>query len=309
MPRSVVILVLSLASLLACARPVAARVPCVVRAPLDGVVNAGTASYLTDAVGHAERLRCEAVLVTLDTPGGMLEATRSIVRAFLGSKVPIIVYVAPAGARAGSAGAFVTLAAHVAAMAPGTNIGAAHPVTGGGEDPEKSGGKHLGNKVENDTAALARSIAKQRGRNAEWAEKAVRDGSSATSEEALQLNVVDMVAPDLNTLIAQLNGRQVTLLDGREIVLNTHGATVNYVEMKLIEDFLYTIADPNIAYLLLSLAMLGIMVEIFNPGLIFPGVVGAISLLLAFLHWACCRSTGLASCLSPWLSASSSVRC
>jgi membrane-bound serine protease (ClpP class) len=142
--------------------------------------------------------------------------------------------------------------------------------------------EEMKHKVINDAIAYIRDLASRHGRNAEWAERAVRDGSSATSQEALALNVVDMVASDLDTLIAQLNGRTVTLIDGREITLDTQGAAINYVEMQLIEDLLYTIADPNIAYLLLSLAMLGIMVEIFNPGLIFPGVVGAISLLLAF---------------------------
>jgi len=137
-------------------------------------------------------------------------------------------------------------------------------------------------KIINDAIAYIKDLASRHGRNAEWAEKAVRDGISATSQEALELNVVDMVAPDIDALISRLDGQKITLIDGREIILNTQGATVNYVEMRLIEDFLYTIADPNIAYLLLSLAMLGIMVEIFNPGLIFPGVVGAISLLLAF---------------------------
>jgi membrane-bound serine protease (ClpP class) len=142
--------------------------------------------------------------------------------------------------------------------------------------------EEMKHKIINDAIAYIKDLASRQGRNAEWAEKAVRDGISATSQEALDLNVVDMVASDLDTLITQLDGRTVTLIDGREVMLNTQGATINYVDMKLVEDFLYAIADPNIAYLLLSLAMLGIMVEIFNPGLIFPGVVGAISLLLAF---------------------------
>jgi membrane-bound serine protease (ClpP class) len=151
-----------------------------------------------------------------------------------------------------------------------------------GGDGEAPMSEEMKNKIINDAIAYIKDLASSHGRNAEWAENAVRKGISATSQEALQLNVVDMVVSDLDTLLSQLDGRQVTLIDGQEITLNTQGATINHVKMKLIEDFLYTIADPNIAYLLLSLAMLGIMVEIFNPGLIFPGVVGSISLLMAF---------------------------
>jgi membrane-bound serine protease (ClpP class) len=170
------------------------------------------------------------------------------------------------------------MAGHVAVMAPNTAIGAAHPVSGSGEDIPET----MEEKIVNDAAAYIRSIAEAHGRNMEWAEKAVRESVSATEQEALELNVIDMVSPDLDTLIVQLDGRKVTMLDGREVTLQTQGATIIQNEMTLIEDFLYTIADPNIAYLLLSLASLGIMVEIFNPGLIFPGVVGAVSLLLAF---------------------------
>ena len=248
---------------------------------VKGTINPVLTDYIERGIEQAEETGASAVIIQMDTPGGLDTAMRDIIQSIINARVPVVVYVSPAGARAASAGAYITLSAHVAVMAPNTAIGAATPVALGG-DGEAEMSEEMKNKVINDAIAYIRDLASRHGRNAEWAEKAVRDGSSATSQEALTLNVVDMVASDLDTLIAQLNGRTVTIIDGREIVLNTHGAEINYVDMQLIEDFLYTIADPNIAYLLLSLAMLGIMVEIFNPGLIFPGVVGAISLLLAF---------------------------
>ncbi len=248
---------------------------------VKGTINPVLTDYISRGIEQAEETGASAVVIQLDTPGGLDTAMRDIIQSIINARVPVVVYVSPAGARAASAGAYITLSAHIAVMAPNTAIGAATPVALGG-DGEAQMSEEMKNKIINDAIAYIKDLASRHGRNAEWAEKAVREGVSATSEEALALNVVDMVALDLNSLIAQLNGRTVSLIDGREIVLNTQGATVNYVEMKLIEDFLYTIADPNIAYLLLSLAMLGIMVEIFNPGLIFPGVVGAISLLLAF---------------------------
>jgi membrane-bound serine protease (ClpP class) len=166
-------------------------------------------------------------------------------------------------------------------MAPNTAIGAATPVAMGG-DGEAAMSDEMKAKIINDATAYIRDIAESHGRNAEWAEKAVREGVSATSQEALELNIIDMVAADLDDLVAQLDGREVTLLDGRVVTLNTQDATINYVKMKMAEGFLYAIADPNIAYILMSVAMLGIMAEIFNPGLIFPGIIGGISLLLAF---------------------------
>jgi membrane-bound serine protease (ClpP class) len=248
---------------------------------VKGTINPVLTDYISRGIEQAEETGATAVVIQMDTPGGLDTAMRDIIQSIINARVPVVVYVSPAGARAASAGTYITLSAHVAVMAPNTAIGAATPVALGSEG-EAQMSEEMKRKVLNDAIAYIRDLASRHGRNAEWAEKAVRDGSSATSEEALALNVVDMVAPDINALLAQLNGHQVTLIDGREITLNTQGAAINYVEMKLIEDFLYTIADPNIAYLLLSLAMLGIMVEIFNPGLIFPGVVGAISLLLAF---------------------------
>ena len=248
---------------------------------VKGTINPVLTDYISRGIDQAEETGAHAVIIQMDTPGGLDTAMRDIIQSIINAKVPVVVYVSPAGARAASAGAYITLAAHVAVMAPNTAIGAATPVALGG-DGEAQMSEEMKHKIINDAIAYIRDIADSHGRNAEWAEKAVRDGISSPSQEALELNVVDMIAPDLNILITQLNGRQVTLLDGSVVTLNTQGASINYVDMKLVEDFLYTIADPNIAYLLLSLAMLGIMVEIFNPGLIFPGVVGAISLLLAF---------------------------
>ncbi|MDH5674861.1 MAG: nodulation protein NfeD [Myxococcales bacterium] len=252
---------------------------CVLRAELDGIVNAGTASYLQDAVAESERRRCVALLVVIDTPGGMLEETRRIVRAFLGAQVAVIAYVAPRGARAGSAGVFITLAAHVAAMAPGTNIGAAHPVVGTGQDPEKAGGEHMAEKVENDTAAFARSIAEERGRNLEWAEAAVRESKSATAREALELGIIDRIASDEATLLDALEGFSVHLEGGPQ-ALSLSGARLIDFEPTLQQRALEVLGNPNLAYALLMLGLLGIVVELQNPGLAIPGALGALCLLL-----------------------------
>lgn len=248
---------------------------------VKGAINPVLVDYIGDGIEQAEDDGAIALIIQMDTPGGLDTAMRDIVQDIVNSRVPVIVYVSPSGARAASAGVFITMAAHVAVMAPNTAIGAAHPVSIGSEG-EATMSETMEEKVVNDAAAYIRSIAEAHGRNMEWAEKAVRESVSATDKEALELNVIDMIAPDLNTLVAQLNNRQVTLLDGREVTLQTRDAVINHVKMNWTEGLLYAIADPNIAYLLLSLAMLGIMVEIFNPGLIFPGVVGGISLLLAF---------------------------
>ncbi len=248
---------------------------------VKGTINPVLVDYIARGIDQAEADGAQALIIQLDTPGGLDTAMRDIIQKMVNSKVPVVVYVAPSGARAASAGVFITIAAHVAAMAPNTAIGAAHPVSIGSEG-ETQMSDAMQEKVLNDAAAYIRSRAQSHGRNMEWAEKAVRESVSATEQEALQLKVIDMVAPDLPSLITQLDGRQVTMLDGRVLTLQTRGNVVNRIGMQWIENFLYTIADPNIAYLLLSLGSLGIMVEIFSPGLIFPGVVGAISLLLAF---------------------------
>jgi len=249
---------------------------------VKGTINPVLVDYIQRGINQAEKDNAVACIIQLDTPGGLDTAMRDIVQIILNARVPVVVYVSPSGARAASAGVFITIAAHVAAMAPNTAIGAAHPVSigTGGEQPVSD--NTMTEKVVNDAAAYIRSLAESHGRNADWAEKAVRESVSATEQEALKLNIIDMVTPDLDALIATLDGRKVTLLDGRTITLSTKGAAVNYIDMNTAEDFLYTIANPNIAYILLGIAMLGIMVELYSPGLIFPGVVGGICLLLAF---------------------------
>jgi len=247
----------------------------------EGVINPVLSDYIKRGIDRAEEDRAVACIIQLDTPGGLDTSMRDIVKDIVNARVPVVVYVSPSGARAASAGVFITMAAHVAVMAPNTAIGAASPVSMGPEGEEQMS-ETMKEKVLNDAAAYIRSIAEAHGRNMEWAEKAVREAVSATEREALELNVIDMVAPDLNALISQLDGREVTMLGGAVVTLNTQGITINRIKMSWVEDFLYAISHPNIAFILLSLAMLGIMAEIFNPGLIFPGVVGAISLLLAF---------------------------
>ena len=258
-----------------------AQTPAVYVITIKGTINPVLVDYVERGIEEAEDNGARALIIQMDTPGGLDTAMRDIVKLIVNAHVPVVVYVAPSGSRAASAGVFITMAAHVAAMSPNTAIGAAHPVSIG-EEGEQAMSETMEDKVVNDAAAYIRSIAEAHGRNIEWAEKAVRESVSATEREALELNVIDLVATDLQDLIAQLDGKRVTLINGQTITLQTAGVAIVDVPMKAIESFLYTIADPNIAYLLLSIATLGIMAEIFNPGLIFPGIVGGISLLLAF---------------------------
>ena len=258
-----------------------AKVPRIDVLTVKGTVNPVLVDYIERGITIAEDNRDVACIIELDTPGGLDTSMRDIVQSIVSARVPVVVYVSPSGARAASAGVFITMSAHVAAMAPNTAIGAASPVAIGPEG-EQQMSDTMHEKILNDAASYIRSIAETHGRNVEWAEKAVREAVSATEKEALDLNVIDLVAPDLNALISQMDGRQVTLLGGAEVTLSTRDTPVNRIPMNWVENFLYTISDPNIAYILLSLAILGIMAEIFNPGLIFPGVVGGISLLLAF---------------------------
>ena len=244
---------------------------------VKGTINPVLVDYIERGIEQAEDTGAIAVIIEMDTPGGLDTAMREIIQKIVNARIPVVVYVSPSGARAASAGLYITLSAHVAVMAPNTATGAATPIALGEEISDE-----MQAKIINDAVAYIRSLAESHGRNADWAEIAVREGVSVTEAEALDLNVIDMVAADLDTLVAQLDGRQVTMLDERVVTLNTQGANINHSGMSGIESFLYTIADPNIAYLLLSLASLGIMVEIFNPGLIFPGIVGAICGILAF---------------------------
>lgn len=252
---------------------------CIVRAPLDGIVTNGMASYLESAIEAAAEARCEAVLVTIDTPGGLLDATRHIVRVFLGSSVPVITYVTPSGARAGSAGVFITMAGHVAAMSPGSNIGAAHPVVGMGRDPEESG-EHMAKKIVEDTAAFARGIAERRERNADWAEQAVRESVSITAREAAEKNVVDLLAGSEGELLAAIHGREVQVGD-RAIQLATRDAEIRDHAMTIRQRVLIVLGNPTLTYVLMMIGVLGILLEVYNPGMIVPGVIGASALLLA----------------------------
>lgn len=244
---------------------------------VKGAITPVLAGYIDRGIELAEEHGATACIIEMDTPGGLDSAMRDIVQHILEADVPVVVYM-PTGARAASAGAFITLAAHVAVMAPATEIGAAHPVAIGEDGMDET----MEDKVVNDAVAYIRSIAETRGRNADWAEAAVRESKSSPASEALELGVIDFMAGNMDDLLAQLDGWQVTLLSGEVVTLETEGANINYTGMSSIERFLFAITDPNIAYILLSLGMLGIMLELFSPGTIFPGVVGAICLLLAF---------------------------
>jgi membrane-bound serine protease (ClpP class) len=253
---------------------------------VKGTINPVLVDYVQRGIRQAEETGARAVIIQMDTPGGLDSAMRDIIQSIVNARVPVVVYVAPSGARAASAGTYILMAAHVAVMAPNTVIGAAHPVSIGGDQSTGTPAQPTTaeeEKVLNDAAAYIRGLATSHGRNADWAESAVRQSVSATETEALDLGVIEMIAPDLPTLVSGLDGREVTMVNDQVVTLHTQNAAIVEVSMRTTERFLYTIADPNIAYILLSLAMLGIMAEIFNPGLIFPGIVGGICLLLAFL--------------------------
>jgi membrane-bound serine protease (ClpP class) len=246
------------------------------RIVVEGSINPAIASFVSESITRAEDEGAAALVIELDTPGGLLNSARTIVKDLLAAPVPVVVYVAPSGAGAGSAGVFITMAAHVAAMAPGTSIGAAHPVGGQGEDIKGT----MGEKVENFTASFSEAIARQRGRNVEWAVKAVRESVSVAADEAAKLKVVDLVARDLHELLTRIDGRSVDI-GGEKRVLRVKDGDVRTYEMRLSQRVLAVLADPNVAYLLLMAGLLGLYVEFTNPGVLFPGVAGGICLLLA----------------------------
>ena len=254
---------------------VGADPPRVLAVEFENDVNPVTADYLTGAIERGEEDGYDAVVILMDTPGGLDSAMRDIIKKELESTVPVVVYVYPQGSRAASAGVFITMAADVAAMAPNTNIGSSTPIsTSGGNIPSD-----LRRKVINDAAAYIRGLAETHGRNADWAEQAVRQASNLTAEEALDQNVVDVVSPDLPTLLNDIDGMKT---QPKGLVLHTAGAEVTTIHMSIWKRILDTLIDPNIIVLLLSLGVLGITVELFNPGLIFPGTFGAIALIVAF---------------------------
>lgn len=248
---------------------------------LDGTVNPALADYLKRGIEGAEREGAAAVLLELDTPGGLDDSTRKMIQAIDNSTVPVIVYVAPQGARAASAGAFIGLAAHVLAMSPGTTIGSATPISIGAGGEAQDLPQDLRNKVVNEAVSYIRAHADHHGRNADWAEKAVREGANLPASEAVEQNVADLLARTRSDLLQAIDGREVEMATGELVTLATASAPVRMVNMSPVERFLHVISNPNIAFLLLSLAMLGLFIELSNPGLVFPGVAGGIALLLA----------------------------
>lgn len=248
---------------------------------MKGVINPVMAGYIERGITKAENDGASAVVIQMDTPGGLSDSMDAIIQKIVASRVPVIVYVSPQGGRAASAGVYITYAAQIAAMAPSTNIGSAHPVQVDTSGQVQQGSDTMTEKITNDAVAKIKTLAVRRGRNADWAEQAVRNSVNVTENEALNLGVIDLVAPNLQSLLDQIDGRQVEVSTGMT-VLQTRGASINYVGMGPLDSFLHVISDPNIAYILLSIGMLAIFFELSSPGAILPGVIGGIFLLLAF---------------------------
>ncbi len=262
----------------------------VISIKIDGSINPASANFIHNNIEKAAREKAECIIIHLNTPGGLLRSTRLIVSDILESRVPVIVYIAPGGAQAGSAGVFITLAAHIAVMAPGTNIGAAHPVT-----LQQQMDSTLSEKVTNDAAAFIRSIAEKRHHNIEWAENAVRKSFSYSETEALEDSAIDLIAKNEQDLLTKINGKQVELISGTR-TLHTENAVVKEQKMSAWEKLLDIISDPNIAYILFLLGMYGLIFELYNPGSILPGIVGVIALVLALysMHTLPINYAGLA---------------
>lgn len=254
--------------------------PVVFTAEIDGIIHPVAAAYLRSAIERADAANASLLVITLRTPGGLLDSTRDINTEIIRAKTPVAVFVGPSGSRAASAGFLITMAADIAAMAPGTHIGAAHPVAGNGEKIDET----MAKKMASDVAGYARTLATQRKRNVALVEQAVTESRTFTEQEALSASppLIDLVANDVADLLRKLDGRQVTRFDGRTVTLHTSGAARQHVEMTWAQRALSTIAHPQIAYLLLTLGGLGLTIELWSPGAILPGVVGGICLLLAF---------------------------
>ncbi len=257
-----------------------AAVPPVYVLQIEGHIDPAMVSYLRDGIEKAQQEGAQAVLITMDTPGGLVESTRQIIQVFFASQVPIIVYVAPNGAWAASAGAFITIAADIAAMAPVSNIGSSSPVSISPTGDSAPQDETMKQKTFNALAEYARSVAERRGRNADWAEKAVREAANLTSSEALKQNVIDYVAPSTAALMNAIDGKQVKLETGRTVTLRTADAPLVQVPMGPWDTFLHYLSNPLVALFLMLLAMYGIIYELASPGAIFPGVIGGISLIL-----------------------------
>ncbi|HET9434221.1 MAG TPA: nodulation protein NfeD, partial [Chitinophagaceae bacterium] len=262
----------------------------VISMKIDGSINPSSADFIHNGIERATREKAECIIIHLNTPGGLLKSTRVIVSDILASPVPVVVYVSPDGAHAGSAGVFVTLAAHIAAMAPGTNIGAAHPVA-----LQNQMDSTMNEKATNDAAAFIRTIAEKRHRNVEWAENAVRKSFSYSETEALEDSAIDIIAKNETELLTLINGRTVELSSGKK-TLNTASAVVKEQKMSVWEKILDIISDPNIAYILFLLGMYGLIFELYNPGSMLPGIVGVIALILALysMHTLPINYAGLA---------------
>ncbi|TFH00868.1 MAG: nodulation protein NfeD [Calditrichales bacterium] len=246
---------------------------------INGVINPVASEYIMEAIERAEAAGAEMIIIEMDTPGGLMVSMHDIVKKILGADVPVAVYVSPPGSRAGSAGVFITMAAHVAAMAPGTNIGSAHPVNmSGSQDTSQV----MGEKIINDAVAHIRSVSAKRGRNADWAESAVRESANITAKEALRLHVVDYIVTTADSLLSVVDGREVEVLSGKRI-LDTRNARIESFEMNWRQRALDMLSDPNILYILFLVGISGISLELYNPGAILPGVVGGISIIL-FLY-------------------------
>jgi len=261
---------------------VRAATPAIAVLHVDGTIVPVVAGYIDRGISQAEDENATACIIELDTPGGLLDSTGEIVKRIMNANVPVVVYVSPKGAWAASAGTFITLSAHIAAMTPGTTIGAAHPVAGGGEEIPEEQMK----KITEFSAKWMKTIAEDRGRNIEEAQLAVTESKSFTDVDALNYNLIDLRANNLESLISQIDGWQVTLANGTEVSINTTGYEVARNEMSIVESFLHVISNPNIAYILLSLGTIGIIAEIYSPGALFPGITGGICLLLAFYSLA-----------------------
>jgi len=244
---------------------------------VDSIINPVVAEFIEESINKSVKDGAQCLIIQLDTPGGLDLSMRKIVKAILNSEIPIIVYVSPSGARAASAGVMITLAGNIAVMAPGTNIGAAHPVTMGGKKPDKE----MEQKIVNDAVAYIKSIAKTRGKNVKWAEDAVRKSVSITEIEAIKLEVIDLIAPDIETLLEKIDGEKLKTAKGT-ITLHTKDAKYLFVNMGVRHNILNVLSNPNIAYVLMMLGMLGLYFELAHPGVIFPGVIGSVCLILAF---------------------------
>ncbi len=262
----------------------------VVSIAIDGSINPVSADFIKRGLKEAENNRAECLLIHLNTPGGLVKSTRVIVSNILEAKVPVVVFVSPSGAQAGSAGVFITLAAHVAAMAPGTNIGAAHPVNMQGQRDTI-----MNEKATNDAAAFIRSIAEKRKRNLQWADQAVRKSISITENEAIKNKVIDLISRNTTELLTKIDGRKVELSYGSKTLRTKKAAIISY-EMSVVEKFLDQLSDPNIAYVLFLLGLYGVLFELYSPGAILPGIIGGICLIVAFysMHTLPINYAGLA---------------